>query len=66
MSGVIKSEITGFRHCKCGYSILVYETMPGINNDSYHVFFDGHSGNYEQTYTCPGCHDYLDYLTLEG
>lgn len=51
---------TEFKQCKCGYNILVYK------NRKIYVFIDGHSGNYEQVDSCPGCHDRLEYLTLEG
>lgn len=57
-------RITEFKRCRCGYSILVYLTK---NKSGMHYFFiDGHSGNYDQVDTCPGCQDRLDYLTLEG
>jgi len=60
------SGVAEFKSCKCGYNIIVYVIEYSRNkSDNYH-FFDGHSGNYEQTYVCPGCHDRLDYITLEG
>ena len=55
---------TEFRRCKCGYNLLVYviKRATALN----YIFIDGHSGNYEQVDTCPGCHDVLYYNTLEG
>lgn len=55
------SRITEFKRCRCGYSILVLSS-----GKKYYIFIDGHSGNYEQVDSCPGCKDALDYLTLEG
>lgn len=56
-----------YKKCKCGYSILVYVNQSNYDsNKILYVFFDGHSGNYEQTFVCPGCKDRIDYLTLEG
>ena len=60
-------RITEFRSCRCGYSILIYVNQSEYDEAKVHyIFFDGHSGNYEQTFVCPGCHDRLDYFTLEG
>lgn len=59
---------TEIKKCRCGYHIIVY--IISYNEESLKApcfhYFDGHSGNYEQTYVCPGCHDRLDYITLEG
>ena len=57
---------TEFKQCKCGYSIIVYVLTYEMGQETQFRFFDGHSGNYEQTYVCPGCHDRLDYATLNG
>jgi len=54
------------RSCKCGYAILVYVISYEHGKPTNYHYFDGHSGNYEQTYVCPGCQDRLDYLTLGG
>ena len=59
-------RISEFKQCKCGYSIIVYVISYASKRPSRYHYFDGHSGNYEQTYVCPGCHDRLDYITLEG
>ena len=58
--------ISEFKICKCGYSIIVYVIEYESKKSSHYHYFDGYSGNYEQTYVCPGCHDRLDYITLEG
>lgn len=50
--------------CRCGYSILVYVINYEHNRPPKYHYFDGYSGNYEQTYVCPGCQDRLDYITL--
>jgi len=60
------SKISEFKQCKCGYSIIVYVISYEHGKQPRYHYFDGHSGNYEQTYVCPGCHDRLDYITLEG
>jgi hypothetical protein len=57
-------RITEFKRCKCGYSILVY--IMGRKSALKYIFIDGMSGNYEQVDTCPGCHDQIDYIMLEG
>lgn len=54
-------------YCRCGYPILVYvirkkDTTGRTIQDI--VYIDGHSGNYEPTYECPGCHSDLNYGTL--
>ena len=59
---------TEIKKCKCGYHIIVYSIRYNVETKKeprFH-FFDGHSGNYEQTYVCPGCNGRLDYMTLEG
>ena len=54
-----------FKRCRCGYSIIVYTiTSDHDENKISHRFFDGHSGDYRQCWVCPGCHDRLDYITL--
>lgn len=53
------------RMCRCGYPILVYISYEHDRPSKYH-YFDGLSGNYEQTYVCPGCQDRLNYETLGG
>lgn len=58
--------ITEFKRCRCGYDIIVYLINYESGKPPQFHFFDGHSGNYEQTYVCPGCHDRLDYIILEG
>ena len=59
-------RITEFKQCRCGYSILVYVNQSQYDESKIHyVFIDGHSGNYGQVFICPGCHDRIDYLTLE-
>lgn len=58
--------VTEFKQCKCGYNIIVYLISYESGKPSRFHFFDGHSGNYEQTYVCPGCYDRLDYMTLGG
>lgn len=56
-----------FKQCRCGYNILVYVNQSEYDSEKIlYIFIDGHSGNYEQTFVCPGCHDRLDYHTLEG
>ena len=57
-------RITEFKRCKCGYSVLVY--IMSNKSALKYVFIDGHSGNYEQVDTCPGCQEKLDYVMLEG
>jgi len=52
--------------CRCGYPILVYIIEYDNDKPTQYHYFDGLSGNYEQTYICPGCKDRLDYITLEG
>ncbi len=59
-------RISEFKTCKCGYSIIVYVIEYESKKPPRYHYFDGCSGNYEQTYVCPGCHDRLDYITLEG
>ena len=54
------------RMCRCGYPILVYVISYEHNKPPECHYFDGLSGNYEQTHVCPGCQDRLDYITLEG
>lgn len=54
------------RMCRCGYPILVYVISYEYDKPSQYRYFDGLSGNYEQTYICPGCQDRLDYITLGG
>jgi len=60
------SGISEIKQCKCGYSIIVYSIEYRSNKPDSYRYIDGNSGNYEQTYVCPGCHDRLDYNTLEG
>lgn len=55
-----------YRKCKCGYNILVYVIYSSNDKPPKYHYFDGHSGNYEQVFVCPGCHDRLNYMTLEG
>ena len=57
---------TEIKRCKCGYHIIVYAIGFESGRPPLFHFFDGHSGNYEQTYVCPGCHDRLDCMTLGG
>jgi len=52
--------------CRCGYHIIVYSIISELDKPTRYRYFDGHSGNYEQTYVCPGCHDRLDYQILRG
>ena len=60
------SEASEIKQCKCGYNFIVYSIEYRFDKSDSYRFFDGNSGNYEQTYVCPGCHDRLDYSTLEG
>ena len=60
------SNISELKQCRCGYVIIVYTIKYEFEKPSQYRFFDGHSGDYQQCYVCPGCHDRLDYLTLEG
>jgi hypothetical protein len=56
-----------FKQCRCGYSIIVYVIeYEKTGKAPQFRFFDGHSGDYQQCFVCPGCHDRLDYMTLEG
>ena len=57
---------TEIKKCRCGYHLIVYIISYNyeMQKKPQYRFFDGHSGNYEQSYVCPGCHDRLDYLTL--
>jgi len=59
-------EVSEFKRCKCGYSIIVYTIEYMFNKPPRYSYFDGHSGDYQQCYICPGCKDRLDYLNLEG
>ena len=54
------------KRCKCGYSIIVYTISYMFDRQPQYRFFDGHSGDYQQCYVCPGCKERLDYMTLEG
>ena len=55
-----------FKQCRCGYSIIVYVIAYANDRPSHYHYFDGHSGDYQQCYLCPGCRDRLDYMKLEG
>ena len=59
-------RISQFRKCRCGYSIIVYIVESVHDEPLYYHYFDGHSGDYKQVFVCPGCHDRLNYETLEG
>ena len=59
-------RISEFRRCKCGYIVLVYMIENHHNKPPHYHFFDGHSGNYQQCFICPGCKERLNYMTLEG
>jgi len=62
----VESEVSEIRRCRCGYYIIVYEIKHIEGKPSHYHYFDGHSGNYQQCYVCPGCHDRLNHLDLEG
>ena len=52
------------KQCRCGYFILVYIISFQHDKPPQYRYFDGHSGDYQQCYVCPGCHDRLDYERL--
>ena len=58
--------ISEIKKCRCGYHIIVYTIKHSEGKPAHYHYFDGHSGNYQQCYVCPGCHDRLDYTRLEG
>jgi len=58
--------VSEIKKCRCGYHIIVYVIKHIEGKPPHYHYFDGHSGNYQQCYVCPGCHDRLDYLDLEG
>jgi hypothetical protein len=55
---------TVIKTCRCGYNILVYIISYEYDKPTQYRYLDGHSGNYQQCYVCPGCHDRLDYERL--
>lgn len=57
---------TEIRKCRCGYHIIVHVLTYEFGQETQFRFFDGHSGNYEQTYVCPGCSIRLDYMKLDS
>lgn len=57
-------RISEFKQCRCGYSIIVYTISYESDKPQKYRYFDGHSGDYQQCYVCPGCHERLDYENL--
>ncbi len=61
----MEDPVSEIKRCRCGYHIIVYVIEHIEGKPPHYHYFDGHSGDYQQCYVCPGCHDRLNYMKLE-